>query len=104
MKYLEEIKAGDSFFYDNIPYILTYNFKQNKQTTSTSHACIRIDNGSMEWLDSSTIIDSIDLYFIDKDRNIIQLKQNKDDNSNQNYDYTELSESQFSNIVFQLYS
>lgn len=79
MKYIEEINPGSCFVYKNKNYILTNDFKfQHNQKYNYS---ILIENGFGEWLPENSVIQSLDLYFIDGDKNIIPLKESKNDNA-----------------------
>ena len=79
MKYIEEINSGSCFVYKNKNYILTNDFKfQHSQKYNYS---ILIDNGFVEWLPENSVVQPLDLYFIDADKNIIPLKESKNDNT-----------------------
>jgi hypothetical protein len=79
MKYIEEINPGSCFVYKNKNYILTNDFKfQYNQKYNYS---ILIENGFGEWLPENSVIQPLDLYFIDGDKNIIPLKEPKNDNT-----------------------
>lgn len=68
-QYLEELNNGDSFFLDSICYILTTDFKKNGQRLAVS-----INDGNLRWFEGSTITENNQLYYMDKDNNIIPLK------------------------------
>lgn len=77
MKYLEELIIGDLFAYKNTYFILTCDFKiieDNKH-----HLCISIDNGFSYWMPGNTSIEILDLYFRDKEGNIIAVKERKNE-------------------------
>lgn len=69
MKYIEEINAGDTFLYNNQLFILSTDFKNNGQRMA-----INFDSGFPTWLNGETIIETIPLFKLDKDNNIIAIK------------------------------
>lgn len=69
MKYLEEITPGDIFYHNNQIYVLTSDFKN-----SGSRMSVSLDNGFPIWLDAQTIIETLPLFKLDKDNNIIPIK------------------------------
>jgi hypothetical protein len=72
MKYLEELGGGDLFIYEDKKYVLTSDYRiRNKKDQKQ---CISMDNGFSRWLDASTIVDFLDLYYRDIDGNILPLK------------------------------
>jgi hypothetical protein len=77
MKYLEEINNGDCFLYDNYVYVLTSDFKKNG-----SKLAYRLDNGFPKWFESSTIIEDIQIYRMDKNNNIIPIKETPKNDQN----------------------
>lgn len=68
-QYIEELKSGDTFLFNNICYVLTTDFKHNGQRLAVS-----LNDGNMRWFESSSIVENNQLYFMDKDNNIIPLK------------------------------
>jgi hypothetical protein len=72
MKYIEEINCGDCFEYQNQYYVLTQDFKKNGQKL-----CINLINGFGHWFKSDLIVDSIDLFRLDADNNVIAIKERK---------------------------
>jgi len=79
MKYIEEINPGSCFVHKNKKYVLTNDFKF--QHNQKYNYCIFIENGFGEWLAENSVIQLLDLYFIDADKNIVPLKESKNDNS-----------------------
>ena len=77
MKYLEELSPGDCFSYNNSVYLLSIDFKSNGHKL-----CYSLNNGSPRWIDGSTIIEDIVLYHLDKENNIIALKDSKNEYAN----------------------
>jgi hypothetical protein len=72
MKYLEELSGGHLFIYEDKKYVLTSDYRiRNKKDQKQ---CISMDNGFNRWLDASTIVDFLDLYYRDIDGNILPLK------------------------------
>ena len=72
MKYLEELSGGHLFIYEDKKYVLTSDYRiRNKKDQKQ---CISMDNGFSRWLDASTIVDFLDLYYRDIDGNILPLK------------------------------
>lgn len=69
MKYIEEIIPGDIFSYNNQIYVLTSDFK-----SSGSRMSVSLDNGFPVWLDGQTMIETLPLFQLDKDNNIIPIK------------------------------
>lgn len=81
MKYLEELNTGDCFEYNNDYYILSCDFK-----TNGNRMCLSLKNGFSKWFGGDSIVNLTDIFTLDKDSNIIAIKQReKDDNTkNQN--------------------
>lgn len=77
MKYVEELSPGDFFQYKNHKLVLSSDFKKNK--TDLSYRAVSIENGSAMWINSSDIVETIDLYYRDKEGNILLVKEYKDD-------------------------
>jgi hypothetical protein len=72
MKYLEELEHGQCFRYQNKYYILTTDFKSNGDKN-----CIDLQTGNIKWLNSSSIVDDIDIYTLDKDNTLVPLRERK---------------------------
>lgn len=72
MKYLEELNGGDLFIYDDKKYVLTSDYRVRDKKDQKE--CISMDNGFSRWLDASTIVDFLDLYYRDIDGNILPIK------------------------------
>lgn len=73
--YLESLENGDAFKLDNNFYIVSCDFKKDG-----SRLCLCPKTGNMRWYPSNTIVDSAQLYILDKDNNIIALKEIKKQN------------------------
>lgn len=78
MKYIEELKPGDLFAYKDCKFLLTSNFKR-KSNNTIHYEAIALDNGSSRWLAADYIVDVVDLYYRDKEGNILLLKEFKDE-------------------------
>lgn len=78
MKYLEELSPGDLFVFQNKRFILTSNFKQ-KKNDAIHYEAISIIDGMPRWFIAASIVDLLDLYYRDKDGNILLLKEFKDE-------------------------
>lgn len=77
MKYLEELSGGDCFEYNKHQFIVSQDFKPNGY-----RLCLGLKNGFPKWLDPSLMVNQIDLFTIDKDNNIVAIKERKADNAN----------------------
>jgi hypothetical protein len=66
MKYLEELKPGDSFLYQNQLFLLTSDFKANG-----NKLCYSLVSGFPAWLNSQSIVEQCPIYILDKDNNTI---------------------------------
>jgi hypothetical protein len=78
MKYLEELKPGDLFLIDKKRFILTGDFKSTKDQ-KTKKMSIDIETGFASWLVEDSVVESLDLYYRDKDGNILALKEHKNE-------------------------
>jgi hypothetical protein len=81
MKYLEELLCGDCFKLGNKYFLLTQDFKKTGDKLA-----ICLSDGSPKWIKSDEIIDHIELLTLDKDNNIIAIKERKQDVSNSSSD------------------
>lgn len=85
MKYLEEIKSGDLFLYNNNRFIITTDYKKSSNH-SIKRMCVSIENGSIHWINDDAIVGGLDLYYRDNDGNILALKEIKNEYSDQTKD------------------
>jgi hypothetical protein len=85
MKYIEELKPGDLFMLKNERFILTRDFKLSTNNLY-KRLSVNINTGFLQWLDDNNIVDSVDLYFRDKEGNIIALKEIKNEYSEKTSD------------------
>jgi hypothetical protein len=77
MKYLEEIVIGDCFILDKKYYILTSDFKKDGKKY-----CINLKTGFGVWISPDSTVESVDIFTLDKDSNIIAIKERNKDSSN----------------------
>lgn len=75
MKYLEELQIGDCFFVNDNYFIVTADFKKDGKKL-----CINLKTGYGKWLDPNETISNIDIFTLDKDSNVIAIKERKKDN------------------------
>lgn len=73
MKYLEELNNGDIFLLNDNRFVLSADFR--KKNKDIQKMCINISNGFIQWFDSSTIVEHLDLYYRDTEGNILSLKE-----------------------------
>lgn len=74
MKYLEELSHGQCFRYQDKHFILTTDFKHNGDKN-----CIELSSGMSKWLGSSTIIEDIDIYTLDKENALSPIRERKNE-------------------------
>jgi hypothetical protein len=86
MKYIEELKPGDIFVWKQQRYVLSSDFRPFKNNT-TRHMSISIQNGSCKWFKSDEIVDIAELYYRDKEGNILLVKE-YENNDTQNNDFS----------------
>lgn len=80
MKYVEELKPGDLFLIKNDRFILTSDYRLSKDDRY-KRLSVNIGNGFLQWIDDGQIVDTTDLYYRDKEGNIIALKEMKNEYS-----------------------
>jgi hypothetical protein len=85
MKYIDELKPGDLFLVNNERFILTSDFRLSKQD-KYKRLSVNISNGFLQWVEDDKIVESLDLYFRDKEGNIIALKEIKNEYSEKTTD------------------
>ena len=74
MKYIEELKPGEAFVFENFMYILTSDFKR-----SGDRLAINVQTGFPKWFALSVIVNKTDLYML-VDSNFTPIKpRSKDD-------------------------
>ena len=74
MKYLEELSPGECFEFKNDYFILTQDFKK-----IGDRLCVRLNTGFGTWMKSDTIVNVTDIFTMDKDSNIIAIKERQKD-------------------------
>lgn len=80
MKYVEELKPGDLFLVKNDRFILTSDYKISK-SNRYKRLSVNVNNGFLQWIDDGEAVDVLDLYYRDKEGNIIALKEIKNEYS-----------------------
>ena len=80
MKYIEEIKAGDIFIWKDKRYVLSSDYRPFKNGT-TRHMSISIENGICKWFASDEVVEIAELFYRDKEGNILLVKEFKDDST-----------------------
>lgn len=75
MKYLEELTSGECFEFKDNFFILTQDFKKNGD-----RSCIQLDTGFSKWLKADSIVKITDIFTMDKDSNIVAIKERVKDN------------------------
>ncbi len=83
-KYIEELQPGQAFsvlvsendrkISDQSLYILSCDFKSNGQ-----RMCINLVNGTSRWLESTCVVDQVELYTMDKENCIIAVRETKNE-------------------------
>lgn len=74
MKYIEELNLGDCFSYNNQYFVLTTDFKKNGDRLVVS-----LNDGSSKWLKSNDLIENVDIFTLDKENNILAIKERQKD-------------------------
>lgn len=77
MRYLEELKPGESFRFNHKVFILTCDFK-----SSGNRLCFCLEDGSPSWLPANSEVENEPIYILDQNNNILPIK--KYDNQNFN--------------------
>mgnify|MGYP001178846825 FL=1 len=80
MKYIEEINPGDIFIWKTKRYVLSSDYRPFKQG-KTRHMSISIENGTYKWFASDEPIEIAELFYRDKEGNILLVKEFKDDST-----------------------
>jgi hypothetical protein len=79
MKYLEELSHGDCFSFNGSNYITTTDFKKNG-----AKLAVNLSTGQSNWIESDSIVENIDIFTLDKDSNVIAMKERSSDDTNSN--------------------
>jgi hypothetical protein len=69
MKYIEEISFGDIFELNKEIFILTKDFDNKRRSL-----CVSLNSGQLRWLPSNTIVETVNLYRLDNENNIYNIK------------------------------
>lgn len=77
MKYTEELSIGDCFILNNQFFISTNDFKKNGD-----RYCVNLSTGCGNWISPDAEVSCIDIFTLDKDNNIIAIKERKKDQGN----------------------
>ena len=77
MKYLEELSIGECFIYNKDYLIVTSDFKKNN-----SKFCINLTTGYGKWISPNEEVDQIDIFTLDKDSNILAIRERQKDQNN----------------------
>tara|TARA_Y100000385_G_C12782831_1_gene504245 strand:- start:115 stop:363 length:249 start_codon:yes stop_codon:yes gene_type:complete len=80
MKYIEEINPGDVFIWKEKRYVLSSDFRPFKNN-KTRHMSIAIENGVCKWFASDEAVEIAELFYRDKEGNILLVKEFKDDST-----------------------
>lgn len=72
MKYIEELSPGDIFSFQDNKFLLTADFKMNSK--KCVRMCISIKDGCSRWMDSDEITEYCELFYRDKENNILSIK------------------------------
>ena len=75
MKYLEELQIGDCFQLNSSHFIITSDFKKDGKKF-----CIDLKTGYGKWISPGDMVEIIDIFTLDKDSNVIAIKERKKDN------------------------
>jgi len=76
LKYLEELQNGEAFYADESHWLVTADFKN-----SGKRLCYSLRDGYAKWFDGNTIINLSPIYSLDKDNNIIPIREYKNENN-----------------------
>lgn len=77
-KFIEELSYGDAFIHGDTYYVLSTDYRKNNDKL-----CFSLIDGSARWFKSSDIVNKAPLFTMDKDNNIIAIKESKKDVVNQ---------------------
>lgn len=77
MKYLEELSFGDCFLLNDNYFVLTTDFKKNGDKLA-----VCLSDGSSKWIKPNEMINSIDIFTLDKENNILAIKERTKDAAN----------------------
>lgn len=75
-KYIEELESGDCFKFQDNYWICGSDFKKNG-----SRSALSLCTGFCRWFEPDSVVIPIQVYTMDKDNNIIAIKETKKDES-----------------------
>lgn len=70
MKYIEELFIGEFFSLNGEFFVNTQDFKKDK-----SKLAINLKTGIGRWLPHDSMVESIDLFTLDKDNNFVSIRE-----------------------------
>jgi hypothetical protein len=79
MKFVEELKPGECFSYENNYFIISSDFKKSKEGILKS--CIEIKTGLSKWIKDNTTVEIIPLFTLDLESNIIPIRETEKENA-----------------------
>lgn len=72
--YIEELVSSDCFLFQDIPYVLTQDYKKD-----SSRLAISLLDGCSRWLSASTIVEPMSVYRTNEDGHIVPVKPNDEE-------------------------
>lgn len=72
MKYLEELEAGNILSINNDKFIISSDFRTRNK--NIQRMCVNLDNGLIQWIDNSAMVEYMELYYRDSEGNILPIK------------------------------
>ena len=79
MKYIEERTNGQIFSIKDKMYVLTADFKTQKD--KQKHCCVSLDNGQVSWKNADTMVESPSVFYQDEENNLKEIKHNEPNNN-----------------------
>lgn len=79
MKYLEELSPGCFFDFKADKFILSSDYKTSGQ--DKKYKCVSVINGFIRWFKGSEVVERLDLYYQDEDKNLVLVKEHKNEYS-----------------------
>lgn len=76
MKYIEELGYGSTFQKNGDVYLLTSDFKKDHKKAHS------LKDGSSRWFRDDEVVEVEPLYLLDKDNNLVAIKECKDNATN----------------------
>jgi hypothetical protein len=69
MKYIEELKSGDTFSFNDQFFLLSSDFKKDGKRSAIS-----FENGFAQWFRSDEIVNETPIFYLDENNNTIPIK------------------------------